>query len=131
MDKEALKKYWLESSDGDYITMLHLHSSKDYTWCLFVGHLVIEKLLKALYVQKHGEDSPRIHDLLRLAKMAGLELTGQYQDMLDTLTTFNISARYPDFKNAFRDRCTYEFTQARIKEIKELRRWLLESLTAG
>jgi HEPN domain-containing protein len=111
--------------------MLHLYSSKYYPWSLFVGHLVIEKLLKAYCAQKQGTDSPRIHDLLRLAQIAGLELSDERKDMLDTLTTFNISARYPDFKNAFRDRCTNEFTQARIKEIKELRRWLRESLTAG
>ena len=130
MDKEDIKKYWMESSEGDFNTMLHLYTSKDYHWSLFIGHLVIEKLLKAIYVQKQSTDVPRIHDLLRLAQMAGLDLKNEHQDALDMLTTFNISARYPDFKNAYRNRCTNEFALARIEEIKELRRWLLELLTA-
>ena len=36
--------------------MQHLIKSKDYSWALFLGHLVIEKNLKAIYVkrfQKH------------------------------------------------------------------------------
>ena len=42
-------KYWMESSENDYDAMKNLYKSKNYNWCLFIGHLVIEKLLKALY----------------------------------------------------------------------------------
>lgn len=49
MDKEEIFKYWKDTSDKDYITMNNLFASKDYSWSLFIGHLVIEKLLKAVY----------------------------------------------------------------------------------
>jgi hypothetical protein len=39
--------YWKESSDQNYLTMQNLLKSKDFSWALFLGHLVIEKLLKA------------------------------------------------------------------------------------
>ena len=42
--------FWKESSDQNYETMHNLMQSKDYNWALFLGHLVIEKLLKAHYV---------------------------------------------------------------------------------
>ncbi len=51
MNKLELIKYWEETSDKDYITMQHLYYSGDYHWSLFVGHIVIEKLLKACYVK--------------------------------------------------------------------------------
>ena len=90
-----------------------------------MGHLVMEKLLKALYIKNINNNIPKIHDLLRLAEKTKLELTNKQQDQLDIITTFNISARYPDYKQAFYKKCTYEYTNSNIEEIKELRVWLL------
>ena len=33
---------------------MSLFEKSHYTWALFIGHLVIEKLLKALYMQTLG-----------------------------------------------------------------------------
>jgi HEPN domain-containing protein len=53
MTREDLVKYWTESSDKDFDSMNRMFDSGDYHWSLYVGHLVIEKLLKAYYVQKN------------------------------------------------------------------------------
>lgn len=50
MKKEELISYWIESSESDFSAMQNLFRSKDYAWSLFLGHLVIEKLIKALAV---------------------------------------------------------------------------------
>lgn len=125
MDKYDLIKYWVETSEQDYNTMLHLYETKDYHWSLFMGHLVIEKLLKALYAKNVDNNIPRIHDLLRLTEKANVKTTDEQQDSLDIITTFNISARYPDYKQSFYKKCDYEFTSSNIERIKELRKWLL------
>ena len=65
---EKIKVHWTESSNSDFQTMTHLYNSKDYHWSLFMGHLVVEKLLKALYIKKHQKHPLPIHDLLRLTK---------------------------------------------------------------
>lgn len=77
MDRIEQIKYWVETSNQDYSTMIHLFESKDYHWSLFVGHLVIEKLLKALYVKNTDSRIPKIHDLLRLAERCNLKLTDE------------------------------------------------------
>jgi len=41
MTKEEIIQFWLESSDKDFQTMLHLYDSGDFMWALFMGHLVI------------------------------------------------------------------------------------------
>jgi HEPN domain-containing protein len=46
-NKEKIINYWVESANEDYETMLAMYDSKRLSWTLFVGHLVIEKLLKA------------------------------------------------------------------------------------
>ncbi|HOJ28325.1 MAG TPA: HEPN domain-containing protein [Spirochaetota bacterium] len=93
MEKKDIVKYWKETSDRDYETMLHLFQSKDFHWSLFIGHLVIEKLLKAIFVinNDHNIVPPKTHDLLLLAKKAGIETNDEINDMLDFITTFNIN----------------------------------------
>ena len=46
----------------------------DYSYALFFGHLALEKLLKALYVFKQEHHAPPLHNLLRLARAAELEI---------------------------------------------------------
>jgi HEPN domain-containing protein len=128
MNKDELIKYWLQTAEKDYNTMLHLYESEDYHWSLFMGHLVIEKLLKALYISKIESDPPRIHDLLRIAKQINIKINEELEDNLDTITTFNISARYPDYKESFYHKCTYEFTTSNINKIEELRKWILSMI---
>ncbi len=93
-----------------------------------MGHLVIEKLIKAVYVKNIDSNPPRIHDLLRLSEKAHIETTEQQKDLLDLITTFNINARYPDYKQSFYKKCDYDFTLTNIKKIEEMRVWLLSIL---
>ena len=120
--------YWLNSSDKDYKTMLHLFNSKDYQWALFIGHLVIEKLLKGYYIKHVDNNVPYSHDLLRIAEKSNLNLTNEYKDMIDLITTFNIKARYDDYKLEFYKKCNKKFTNDSIKKIKEIRKWIKEEL---
>ncbi len=68
MQKEELIRYWIDASDVDYRAMNNLYTSKDYVWALFLGHLIIEKLLKGLAVKNGVTSVIKIHDLNKLAK---------------------------------------------------------------
>lgn len=63
-DKDKLVNYWVDSSDEDFETMIAMFDSKRYSWSMFVGHLMMEKLLKALFVRVNNEFPPFIHNLL-------------------------------------------------------------------
>ncbi|MDD5674509.1 MAG: HEPN domain-containing protein [Chitinivibrionales bacterium] len=89
MDKTDLISYWVSSADRDFETMDHLFKSGDYTWALFVGHLVIEKLIKALYVKQISPEVPQSHNLPYLAEKSNLTITNQQRDHLILLTSFN------------------------------------------
>jgi len=121
-------KHWKESADKDYQTMLNLFASGDYHWALFIGHLVVEKLLKALYVKRKDTHAMAGHDLLRLASKIDLVLTEEQEDWLDRLTTFNINARYDSYKQEFCKLCTKEFAEEWKNVIDNLRVWLLKQL---
>lgn len=128
MNKEDLIIYWIESSERDFVTMEHLFEKKDYHWALFIGHLVIEKLLKAYHVKNVDDQPPFVHNLLRLAEKTDLELSEDQKDFLVTVTAFNIRARYDDYKLAFYKTCTAEYTTRWIEEIKGFRKWIKEQL---
>jgi HEPN domain-containing protein len=85
--------HWIESADRDYKTMNNLFLSKDYAWSLFVGHLVIEKLIKALHVRKNHSEALFIHDLQRLMSRIEIEITEDQKKILNTITSFNLKAR--------------------------------------
>jgi len=80
MDKASLIAHWVKSSDIDFRAMEHLLEKKDYTWALFIGHLVIEKLLKAYYINKIDINPPLVHTLLRIAERSKLDLTKEQKD---------------------------------------------------
>ena len=128
MENAELIKFWIDSSDRDYITMEHLYEKQDYHWALFMGHLVLEKLLKAYYVKKIANQTPNIHNLLRLGEKSELTLDESQKDILVTISAFNIQARYDDYKLAFYKTCTREFTEKWIQEIQRMRQWIKNQL---
>ena len=128
MDKHSHIRYWIETSDRDYLTMTSLFRSKDFAWALFIGHLVLEKLFKAIYVQKMGAEAPRIHDLVRLAEKWGLPLNNVLLDKLEMITRFNLNVRYPDYQQEFYKLCTESFSVEALNSIDEVRQWLKQSI---
>ena len=91
----------------------------------------IEKLLKAIYakVNENAPYPPKIHNLNILAERCNLELDERKKKILMVCNSFNISARYEDYKNEFYEKCTRDYTIEQIKNTEEVRSWLKEKLT--
>jgi len=128
IDVEKITKHWVDTSEEDFQTMQVLFTSKSFGWALFLGHISVEKLLKAYYVSKNKSHAPFIHNLYRLAELSGLELADEYADWLDKISTFNLNARYDDYKREFYAICTEEYTKEWIDKIKTIRLWIKQRL---
>lgn len=113
--------------ERDWKTMQHLIKSKDYSWALFLGHLVIEKLLKALIVKQTAGHPPYTHSLTSLAK--SIELSPEQISWLEEITTFNLNARYDDVKDEFYRKSTKQFAMDWSDKIKILRKWIKKQLS--
>ncbi len=120
--------YWINSASHDLDVSETLFENGKYDWCLFIAHLVLEKMLKAFYVKNIGELPPRIHDLVRMANMAKIEFDEDTLEFMDAVNTFNISTRYPDEKLTFYKMCTREFTEEHFQRIKEIYKCLLQKI---
>ena len=117
--------YWLNSASHDLDTGETLVKAQKFDWALFLGHLVLEKTLKAIYVMNNKSSiPPKIHNLVRLSELAKIELTEQQIFFLDKVNDFNLEVRYPEFKNEFYITTTKEFAEEYFIKINDFYQWL-------
>ncbi|MBE2189046.1 MAG: HEPN domain-containing protein [Desulfobulbaceae bacterium] len=128
MKKDDYIDYWVQIASYDLATAENLFMTGDYHWCLYIGHLSLEKLLKAVFSQKHEVTPPKTHDLLKLAKLVDLKLTEEQAIFYNRVNDFNIEARYPDEKLNFYKIATKEFTEKNFSRIKEEFKWIKSHL---
>ena len=128
IEVDKIVQHWIDTSEDDFQTMLSLYDSKSYSWALFLGHISVEKLLKAVYVSKYKKHAPFLHNLYRLAELNNISITDEQSDWLDKITSFNLNARYDDYKREFQILCTKDFTKDWIEKIKIIRSWIKQML---
>ncbi len=87
--------------------------------------MVVEKLLKAHWVNEHEENfPPRVHNLNALYDQLNIELPPTLKDELPVITSWNIEARYQDYKDQFFKMCTSEYINKKLFIVEELITWL-------
>jgi HEPN domain-containing protein len=110
MTKKHIIKNWVLKSQKDTQTAKDLFRLKHYDWSLFIWHLAVEKVLKAKIVSL-GKPVIYTHDLARLAKEAEISLNKKLVSQLNEITTFNIEARYDDYKLSFYKKATEQYAK--------------------
>lgn len=118
IDKQVI--FWKTTGERNLITSQDLFKTKHYDACLFFCHLALEKHLKGLVVLNTDDFAPYIHDLAKLAKLSGLDLSEKQLSDLRLITTFNIAGRYDDVKLNFYKQCTPAFTKKYFLVTKQL-----------
>jgi HEPN domain-containing protein len=113
--------YWVEGAEEDWEVAQDLPKRGRVSHGLFLGHLALEKILKAHVCQATQELAPRIHNLIRLAEMAGIHLSSDQMDILAEMNAFNVEGRYPESLQAPPSFLEGEQYLTRAKEVYE---WL-------
>lgn len=99
-----------------------------YAHALFWLHLVLEKLCKAVWVKKNNDIKyPYIHNLLRLLRESGIEITSMQAEFFASMNQFQAMGRYGDDlrkleETVQKQSCENYFDKgnAEIKWLKEL-----------
>jgi HEPN domain-containing protein len=88
--------YWTNSAEEDWEVAQELVNNGRVRHGLFFAHLALEKMLKA-HVCRYTQDlAPKIHDLVRLAKLAEIPSESLWRDFFEEMGIFNIEGRYPE-----------------------------------
>ena len=90
-----------------------------------MGYTITEKILKAHVTRKTGDVPPRIHNLVRLAEMAGLPLDSERLTLLRDFAAYQLTGRYPDMVKTPLDLGT---AQEDLMLAKEMVEWLIVEL---
>lgn len=96
IDVEKQVAYWRAGSAEGRDIAQELIDGGRLRHGLFFAHLALEELLKAHVCRCTQDLAPRLHNLVRLAEIAGLALDDDHIDLLAEMNTFNIEGRYPD-----------------------------------
>jgi len=120
---EKQVEYWREGSKEDWDVADDLVKRGKIRHGLFFAHLAVEKALKAIVSRETHDIPPRIHDLLRLAEIAGISLEQHQVDLLSDVSNFNLTGRYPRSKHHLPP---MQEAQSIMRGIKETLEWLDE-----
>lgn len=127
MELKEVIQYWIRLSEDKWKTTEALMETERYADALFFVHLSLEALLKAAVVQKTGDQAPRIHNLPKLALLAGLETNDSQNEQLRDINTFNVRARYDDYKISLYKTATKEYAATYVNAAKQLRLWIQQN----
>ena len=95
MDRLKRSQEWLKQAKYDIESANVMMKGGRYIYCVFMCHLAIEKVLKALYVKVLNENPPKIHSLVYLAQRIKIELPLEIKDFLESLNELSIPTKYP------------------------------------
>jgi HEPN domain-containing protein len=117
--------YWRTSSDEDFAAAESLLEKGHLRHSMFFAHLAIEKMLKAHVTRQTKEIPPRIHNLVRLAEIATLNLDEERKGFLREFGVYQLEGRYPDSVQMPIDS---DIVRDEISRAKEMLIWLKRQL---
>lgn len=123
---EKLVQYWLEGSEKDLKSAENIFEfAGEYAASLFFAHLAVEKALKAQLVKVTKLHAPFTHNLIHLIQKLNWVPDLDIETKLSEINDFNLQGRYPDEKGEFRLKATQEFCNLKLKDVKEVLKWIL------
>lgn len=92
--KESTKN-WLKFSQRDLKNAEILFRGKSYEACIWHCDEAVEKILKAVIIEKKGK-IPKIHDLSHLLSESKLKISRSIFEFIEELNPFYLAPRYPE-----------------------------------
>jgi HEPN domain-containing protein len=121
--------FWLDQSTEDLNTAFKMLESRIFDWALFVGHLSLEKVLKAKWIEfNKNSNPPKIHNLVTLADKSGIILTKEQIKNYLTINNFHLEARYQNYKDDFKKIANKEFSEKNLQIIRNEHIWIKSQL---
>jgi HEPN domain-containing protein len=115
---------WIKSSNYDIRTAEHMLKTRRYIYVLFMCHLSVEKLLKALYEVALKKIPPKTHNLVYLSKSIELEIPEKFLSTIESLNDLSIVTRYPEDMDSLVKAFKKERVSEYLNRTEALLKWL-------
>ena len=125
MNIEKHIQYWFKGAEEDLEVAEKLVKDGKMRHGLFFAHLSLEKILKANVVKTLQKIPPKIHNLLRLADLADLELSDEQKVFLRQFDLYQLEGRYPDSMDF---QISSDSAEMKLQEARKFKKWIMEKL---
>lgn len=124
-------EYWVEGAEYDLDTARAMLETGRHLYVGFMCHQVIEKMLKACFVNATGQIPPYTHNLELLARKSSLDklMNGEQQDFLRRLEPLNVESRYPADRELLAKALTPEKCRTILTGTEEMFEWIRQRLS--
>jgi len=102
----------------------HMLKTNRYIYVIFMCHLSIEKMLKAVSAEVTGKTPPKTHNLLYLTKLAEIDFPERHFEFISKINNASVVTRYPEDFNKLIEAYPEDIAQAYLKQTKEVMEWL-------
>jgi HEPN domain-containing protein len=117
-------KNFIKSAEYDLETAEFMFNTRRYIYVIFMCHLSLEKLLKALVCEVNQNIPPKSHNLIYLVKLSNIELPKNYLDFIAKINNASIVTRYPEDFSRTLDAYPKGIAQEYLSITKEIHQWL-------
>jgi len=129
LSKQEVINYWKTLAEEDLATAMYNLKGRKALATLFFFHLAIEKLLKAHWIKDNLSNTvPFTHDLQKLITETNLEIDAEQFEYLFIINSWNIEARYPDYKMTLNKIATPLFLQKHGEKVNKMYQWLHDQI---
>ncbi len=129
MTKQDHIKYWIATAEKDWEVVRFLIGGNKFMYALFLAHLTIEKLAKALWVKNNvNNDPPKIHNIASILKRANVEISEEQRIFFLQMNDFHLEGRYPDFRDILYKTYDKIKTEEILDNVLISKQWLLNKL---
>ncbi len=125
---KSITSNWLLSADYDIKTASALLKNKRYIYVVFMCHLSLEKMLKAVYSEKFRKMPPYTHNLNKLISLANIELPERHQMFIDKINLQSVPTRYPEDFRRLSKEFDENLAKQYLKITREIVRWLKKNI---
>lgn len=120
---------WIATSDYDLTTAGHMLQTGRHLYVIYMCHLAVEKLLKAIVAETQSELPPKTHNLYHLVKLAAVEIDEQFKSLLADLNAASLPVRYPEDLEQISKQYTKTIAEQFLHQTQGCVRWLKQHPT--
>lgn len=115
---------FIASAEYDIRVAEHMLKTGDYIYTVFLCHLAIEKMLKAIVAEKTTKLPPKTHNLLYLIKISEIEVPTKLFDFIAKINNASIITRYPEDIHKIKKAYPKNIARDYMNRTEEILKWL-------
>ena len=121
--KETTRR-WLQTAENDLAVARIAHENGFYNQCVFHCQQAVEKVLKAIWIERLGQTHPKTHNLAFLAIQLDLDVSDERLTLLQDLAEQYLPSHYADLEVEYPEEESSEYLSLSTETFHWLRQLL-------